>query len=75
MRYLRSTDLDVVRQLAAAACSRRRRRPHRASRTRSYVIPPIPAAARVRAYVIHPAGDLAPLAFAVRAWLSTRAVA
>lgn len=34
MRYLRPDDLNLVRQLAAAACSRRR--PRRANRPRLY---------------------------------------
>jgi hypothetical protein len=72
VRYLRTDDLNLVRQLAAAACSRRR--PRRAARPRAYVIPTIPVAARVRAYVI-PLGDLAPLATAVRSWLDMRTVA
>lgn len=73
MRYLRTSDLDLVRQLAAETL--RRRRPRRAARPRTYVIPPIPAASRVRAYVAHPAGDLAPLTLAVRTLLAVRGAA
>lgn len=72
MRYLRTSDLDLVRQLAAEALRPRRRR---AARPRAYVLPPIAAASRVRAYVAHPAGDLAPLALAVRTLLAVRGAA
>lgn len=56
-RYLTHSALIAVRYMAAEAI--RHRRPRRAS--------------RVRAYISHPAGDLAPLALAVRRLLSIRA--
>lgn len=52
MRYLRTSDLDLVRRIAAEAYSRRR--PRRASRPRTFVISPTPAASRVRAYAPWP---------------------
>ncbi|MEV2274365.1 hypothetical protein AB0I72_02160 [Nocardiopsis sp. NPDC049922] len=51
-----------------------RGRPRRAARPRAYVWSPV-RAARVRFYVAHPAGDLAPLALAVRGLLTLRGAA
>ncbi|WP_306368104.1 hypothetical protein [Nocardiopsis sp. CC223A] len=53
-RYLNCSELVAARWLASEAL--RRRRPRRA--------------ARARMYVTHPARDLAPLALAVRQWIS-----
>jgi hypothetical protein len=72
MRYLRSPDLELVLRIASETV--RRRHPRRAARPRAYVLPTIPVASRVRAYVI-PLGDLAPLATAVRSWLDMRGAA